>query len=226
MTSLRVPGTIAATLAAIGLFGAPARADYLYQVQMDTSALVGHAAGPFSIDFQLIDGDGVADNTVTLSQFAFGGGGPLGAASLTGGASGDLSSLVTLTDSAFLNAFVQPFTPGATLSFRLSTTSVFAGGVPDAFSFAILDSTGVELPTTGFSGAFVQLDLEGGEPLVQTFGSDPAQAPAAGGAPVSIAPPTVRLMAASAPEPGALALLAVAALPMAGCLRAARARRA
>lgn len=225
MRHVSVLGKIAAATAAICLLGAQARADYLYRVQMDTSSLVGHAAGPFAIDFQLVDGDGVANNTVTLGNFLFGGGGPLGGGAWSGGASGDLSGTVTLTDSAFFNAFVQSFTAGNTLAFDLTTTSHFAGGVPDGFSFALLDSTGAELPTLDFSSAFVQIDLEGDPPFVQSFASDPGQAPAAGGVPLSIPAPSVRLLSAgSAPEPGSLLLFGLAGLPLVGYLRAARSR--
>jgi hypothetical protein len=219
-------GTIAAAsvAAAIGFLSVPARADFFYHVQMNTSALIGHPAGPFSLDFQLIDGDGVANNTVTLTNFAFGSGSPSGAPTLTGGASGDLSSQVSLTDTGVLNEFTQGFTPGNTLSFDLSATGHFAGGTPDAFSFAILDKSSSELPTLSSSGAFVQMDFGGGAPTVQTFASDPNTAPAGGGNPVSIAAPTVQL-ASAAPEPSTIGLLACAALPLVGSLRTARHRR-
>jgi len=63
----------------------------------------------FSLDFQLTDGSGTGDanNTVILSDFGFGGGTAVGNPNLTGGATGDLASTVTLTDTAFLNDFFQ-----------------------------------------------------------------------------------------------------------------------
>jgi hypothetical protein len=219
-------GPTAAAMAAVGLLPAPTRADFHYTVQMDTSALVGHPAGPFSLDFQLIDGDGVANNTVTLTNFVFGSGSPSGTATLTGAASGDLSSLVTLTDTGFLNEFTQGFTPGNTLSFDIAATNNFAGGTPDAFSFAILDNTASELPTVSSSGAFIQMDFAGGVPTVQTFASDPSTAPAGGGGALSIAAPTVTQIGAAAPEPATAGLLACGTLPLLGCLHAARQRRA
>jgi hypothetical protein len=228
--SLFVSGVTAATLAAAALLSAPAaRADFHYNVQMNTSSLIGHVAGPFSLDFQLIDGDGVANNTVTLTNFVFGGGSPSGAPTLSGGASGDLSSAVALTDTTFLNEFTQGFTPGNTLSFSLTTTNAFAGsGVPDAFSFAILDRTGAELPTASPSGAFLQSDFGGlGGPTVQTFASDPNTAPAGGGSALTIPAPTVQIVGANAaPEPTPAALLGATALPLLGLLRrTARQRR-
>src|SRR5690349_14032044 len=124
---------------------------------MSTSPLVGNPAGPFSLDFQLNDGSAAGDgnNTAVLSGFFFGSGASLGSASVAGGASGDLGSSVTLTDSGFLNEFTQGFTPGATLQFLLNlSTNVDAGDTPDQFSFAILDSSGAQLPTLSFFDVF------------------------------------------------------------------------
>src|SRR5579859_8130563 len=89
-------------------------ASTMFAVTLDTSPLIGHPAGPFSLNFQFTDGQGTGDanNTVTLSSFAFGGGSAAGGPSLTGGASGSLGSGVVLTDSAFFNAFTEGFTPG------------------------------------------------------------------------------------------------------------------
>src|SRR5689334_16903130 len=73
----------------------PSQAQIAFHLSMDTSVLVGHPAAPFFLDFQLNDGSGAndANNTISLSNFTFGGGtaGP-GGALLTGGATGDLSS--------------------------------------------------------------------------------------------------------------------------------------
>ena len=67
---------------------------------------------------------------------------------MTGGASGDLGTSVTLTDSDFLNEFTQDFTPGSLLEYDVNlTTNVDTGFTPDAFSFALFQN-GVEIPTT------------------------------------------------------------------------------
>jgi hypothetical protein len=116
---------------------------------MNTAPLAGHTAGPFSLEFQLNDGSGTNDgnNTASLSNFLFNGGAAVGSPTLNGGASGNLTSGVTLTDNSFFNQFIQGFTAGSTLSFRLSlSTNVGSGGTPDQFSFAILDKTGTEIP--------------------------------------------------------------------------------
>src|ERR1035438_3197113 len=45
-------------------------------VTIDTSALGGSSSGPFTLDFQFVDGNGTGDgnNSVTLSNFSLGGG--------------------------------------------------------------------------------------------------------------------------------------------------------
>src|SRR5271167_1357003 len=112
-------------LLAVGLFAfipAAARADVInYDMSMNTAPLIGHPAGPFSLEFQLNDGSGTGDdnNTAVLSNFTFGGGAPVGAPSLIGGATGDAGSSITITESSFFNQFIQQFTPGNQLDFDL-----------------------------------------------------------------------------------------------------------
>jgi hypothetical protein len=130
------------------------KAALIYHVDIDTTSLVGSLNGPFSLDFQLTDGSGTLAgvNTVTLDNFMFTGGTPTGSASLFGGATGSLSSIVTLTDNAsFSNEFFQGFSAGTTkIGFdALLTTNVDPGPTPDAFSMAILDNTLSNIPATG-----------------------------------------------------------------------------
>jgi hypothetical protein len=142
-----------------------------YHITVTTSPLIGHSAGPFSLDFQLTDGSGLGDgnNTATISNLSYSGGGATGLATLSGGASGNLASGASLTDTAFFNEVFQSFTPGNTLSFDLSLTSnADAGGTPDAFSFAILDSSLYNLQTTGVNDTLLFINLNGGAPTVQT----------------------------------------------------------
>lgn len=84
---------------------APATASVIYDISMDTAPLMGHAAGPFRLEFQLNDGSGMGDanNTVALSDFDFSAPSFLAPAIVTGGASGSAASTVTLTYSAFFN---------------------------------------------------------------------------------------------------------------------------
>src|SRR5438876_718777 len=69
-----------------------------FHVDVNTAPLVGNSAGPFSLDFQLIDGSGTlaVPNTVTLSNFTYGGGGAVGLPTLSPGATGSLTSTISL----------------------------------------------------------------------------------------------------------------------------------
>jgi hypothetical protein len=113
---------------------------------------------------------------------------------------------VTLKGNGFLNDFTQSFQPGNVLSFTLNLTSnLEPHGFPDEFTFAILDSSGAELPTKSFANVFLS-DAIGSPFGLQAFASDPNQAPHAGGAPLNIPAPTVQT-AGAVPEPSSLLLL-------------------
>lgn len=188
------------------------QAGVIYNISMTTAALIGHPAGPFSLEFQLNDGSGTGDanNTAVLSSFLFGGGNASGGPTLTGGASGSLSTSVNLTDSNFFNQFIQGFTPGSSLKFQLSlTTNVDSGGIPDQFSFSILDKTGTEIPTLApsFFDVFVQIDINPLNPMVQTFASDTSRSPAGGGGPIAIA---ASIAAPAVPEANTMVLVSSA----------------
>jgi hypothetical protein len=181
--------------------GYPARAGTLAgTASLDSSALVG----PFELVFVLTDGSGTGDanNTVTLSNFLFGGGsaGSVDASLSFGGESGDLSSGVALVDSFFVNIFASSFTPGSALSFDFSlTTNVDAGGTPDQFSFELLHSDGTSVNTTDPSGAnsLLTVNLDSAHPGISTFASELTPAP-------------IVVEAGVAPEPSSLALFAIA----------------
>jgi len=190
------------------LFSSIAHASVLYDIAMNTIPLIGHSAGPFSVEFQLNDGSGTGDgnNTAILSDFMFNGGAPVGSPTLNGSANGDLTSGVTMTDSSFFNQFIQGFLPGGTLSFQLSlSTNIDSGGTPDEFSFAILDKTGTELPTLapGFFDVFVEIDIASANPAVLTFGTDTSRIPAGGGPAINTAAPVAT---PAVPEPGTILL--------------------
>lgn len=149
-------------------------ASLLFTVTLDTSPLIGHPAGPFSLEFQLNDGSATGDgnNVAVLNSFQFGSGGMAGPGgpTLIGGTTGNLSSAVGLQDSAFLNEFFQPFIPGTLLCFNVSlTTNLDNSPTPDQFSFAILDGSGVEIPTTGLGDALLKVDINSANPPIQTF---------------------------------------------------------
>ena len=121
---------------------APAAASSItFHVQVSTAPLVGSPLAPFYLDFALNDGSGTLAgvNSVSIFNFNFGGGSPLGAPTLFGGASGNLSSSVSLTDNAnFSNEFFQAFTPGIRFHRMLSRsrfwTAVWATCRQTAFS--------------------------------------------------------------------------------------------
>ena len=154
------------------------QADVIEQVTLATAPLIGDAAGPFSVDFQLNGGNG---NTATLSNFSFGSGGaPTGTPTLVGGAGGNMAGTVVLAETGFLNEFTQTFVPGSEISFQLDlTTKTKPMGFPDEFAFAILDNTGADLPTNGPFDVFVDVAVTQ-LPTVTAYGSDPTRSPAGG----------------------------------------------
>jgi hypothetical protein len=175
-----------------------------YTVTLNTKPLENHAAGPFSLYFQLTDGSGGGDGntTITLSNFQFSGGSSAGAATATGGGSGSLDDGITLTDTAFINDVRQPFSPGDTLTFTLHIdASVDQGDTPDQFTFWILDSSGAEIPTVAFSemGAdmLIAFNANSSDAAVETFAADASLGPIAGGGPIGMDPPVVAPAAGS-----------------------------
>jgi len=183
-----------------------ARGDVTYNVTLDTAPLVGHPAGPFYIELAFTDGSGVndANNTVSLSNFNFGGGSSLGSPLIFGGASGSVEAGVSIVDNSFLSLFSEPFAPGLQLSFSLGLTlNDDAGGTPDRLTFFVLDNSGVALPTLAPAGDyFFGVDIHSTGPIFDAYGSDPNRAPTVG-APVLIPTPII----ASVPEPSTIYLL-------------------
>jgi len=166
-----------------------------FTVHVNTAALVNHPAGPFTVDFQLTNGNGRSDgnSACTLSHFDFGAGGkPLGVPTVRGGASGSLGSVVTLRTSTFLNEFTQTFAAGEKLKFQLDLTSTFEpGSTPDQFSFALLDKTGAELPSTSPFAALLKVDLNSVKPTVESFPTDSSRKPRGGGPVIAVDAPQI-----------------------------------
>jgi PEP-CTERM motif len=190
-----------------------------YNVSLDTTALLGSPAGPFSLTFALADGSGTGDgnNAATLSNFQFGSGGATGSPLLSGGAAGDLSSSVLLTDSdPFANYFIQTFTPGSALSFQLQLSTNLDSGTPDTFFFDILDNTLSPIPTMAGApiDALALINIDGNVPSLQTFGGDTSRSPVAGGDPINIGAPQFSI--AEVPEPNTLPILGGGLIALAG----------
>lgn len=201
------------------------RANLMFDVTLDTSGLIGHPAGPFYVDFQLNDGSGnfAGVNTATISNFMFGDkGSASGNPQLFGGAMGDLSTGVTLKDdAAFINEFIEGFTPGSFLSFHVElTTNVDPGLTPDGFSFSILDSLLSPIPTTNFADAFLFVNINSANLTVADLGNsifagDPNRAPLAGGDVISIGRPQIP----GVPETGSAISMLLIALGAVSCFR-------
>jgi hypothetical protein len=199
-----------------------AQADVIYQATLNTTPLIGNAAGPLSLDFQLV---GTGNNTVTLSNFQFGGGAAdtLGTGPFDGpinGASGSLHTSVTLNDgAAFFNEFTQAFTPGSTLSFQVRLTTNVVTPTPDQFSFGILDSLGNDIPMLNSpTGAYLVVTLNSStSPKVQTFANDPTTPDTASGLDIG-ATGSLGLTPASSPvpEPASLTLLTMGLATLCG----------
>lgn len=170
-------------------------------VTIDTTPLIGHPAGPFSVVFTLTDGNGLVDGTrsVTVANVDFGGGSSLGSPFTSGDATGLLETSVTLTNNAAVSTFSQNFAPGLALQFSLSETATTPDdGGPTGLSVFIVDSAGVRIPTRSPVADFLYSAAVGwtaGPP--ELFGTDPSRAPTTG-LPISIAAPTVVSPCASA----------------------------
>jgi hypothetical protein len=115
-----------------------ARADVLYDVTLNTSALSG-ITGALTFDF--IDG-GPPNNSISISNFTTDG--TLGATSSTGSVTGTVATGLGMTDASFFNEQQQVVTLGTSISFELdATTNLPApGSLPDTFSLFLLDPSG------------------------------------------------------------------------------------
>ena len=189
-------------------FGGVVQANVVYNVSLNTSTISG-VAGVYGLAFSLTDGSGLNDgnNTITLSNFAFGGGSSAGGGGSIGGASGNLGSSVVLVDSSFFNAYTQGFTPGSSLSFQLdATTNLDPGGTPDSFGFSILSSGSAILTTDILGSNFLSFDIDSANPTLAVFATDSASNVVLAAPSVSPAGPGP----GKVPEPGTFALAALA----------------
>ena len=193
------PAVKVAVLTGLLFAATAARANPAFDVSLDTSSISGMTE---EVVFQLIDGDGVVDNSLLLGDFSVGGGTVAGAPEYfgTSGVSGDLSGGISMDDSGGSAVFGQLLTFGSSLSFQLTTTNNFSGsGAPDAFSMALLTPDLMTcLSDDQVSCVLLQLDLTGGTLSPSSFTLNGASAPGL--------PAPVVTVAETVPEPGSLAL--------------------
>jgi hypothetical protein len=187
---------------ALGLVLLPCRANTTYNVTLDMSGLPTLGTGDYSFAFEMVDGDGVANNTVTISNFTITDT-LIPSLSLSGGASGNLGTSLSLPDDAAGSGFsaaTQGFnhTAGSgSLSFTFSYTGAFAGGSPDEFGFEISDNNGNPIVSNPASngGVLIDLDFSSASAAPVAFAADPS---------FGSIDPTLQLVL---PEPGSIALL-------------------
>lgn len=190
------------TIAVAGLILATpgARADATFEVSLDTSAISGTSE---QLLFEFVDGDGVVDNSVSLSDFTLGGGTAAAPPDYLGstGVSGDVNSSIAMDDSGGTALFTQLVNFGTSLMFQLRTHNVFSGiGAPDALSMAVCASDFSACYSDNATGALLELDLSGN---ALGSGSFTLNGASAQGLPA----PVVTL---ATPEPASLLLLAAA----------------
>ena len=172
-----------------------ARADD-FTVNINTSSLAG-VPGSYSLGLVLLDASGTGDmnNSITLSDFNFGGGSG-GATTLSlGGVSGSLGSgTITLTESANEDGLLASFTPGSSISFDASMTTNPTGDVNgdtgltgDTFEVLIFNGD-TEVNGTGPYGSFLMAEI----------GSDGT---------LNFYPAGVATQVATTPEPSSLLML-------------------
>ena len=167
---------------------------------------------------EFTDGAGVGDanNTAALSNFTFGGGSALGRPSVVWRSHWFAQKpALQITDSSALGFFAEQFAPGLQLNFSLDLTlNDESGGTPDRFTFFILDSSAVPLPTLApFGDYFFGADIYSTGPLFDAYGSDTSRSLSVGG-PASVPVPTITSVS-SVPEPSTIYLLGGALLAMA-----------
>jgi hypothetical protein len=125
-----------------------------FQVRIDTTPLAGRTG---FMAFDLVAGSSGVPNSVTIDSFSSTG--TLGAAALSGNASGTLAGTVTLVSSTFFSEYLQPvvFAAGLT-TFRLDLGTLYTDGtIPDAFALFLLDDVQAPFETSDPTGAHALL---------------------------------------------------------------------
>lgn len=133
-------------------------------VTIGTAALSGT---PGTLVFEFIDGDGAANNNITISNLQTDA--ATGFEQTFGSVTGDVvtpSDSANLSDASFFSELVVPATFGNSVTFSLDYTNNLAAGAlaPDSFSVFLLDPAGLNsLVTTDLPGdELLEIDMVGG----------------------------------------------------------------
>ena len=173
--SFRRPILNASSLLARAVLGmlvlcASAHATSQFRVTVNTSLLSGiPGLAPYALDFQFNNGSILNNNTVSVNNFQYNGGGAVGAPTLFGGVTGNIGSSVLFNNSAPFQEIFQTFTPGSSLRFDVLITANPDGVTPDAFAFAILDKNLNNIPTNGLGDALLLINVDNPGPGPQAF---------------------------------------------------------
>lgn len=191
-----------------------------FDVSLNTSALSGTTQ---VLAFGLSDSDG-SSNTISLADFDFGGGSAssgtedctLGGALTGAGCSGDLASEVTLTDETTNEVFFdQEFTAGSSMSFEMTTTDNFVGGIPDGFAMYVCNTTLTSCYSDdSVSGAMLILGVTG---TTLTPSSFTLNAASAQDLPAPVVTTASSGGTTAAPEPPSFVLLLIGMLAVVAC---------
>ncbi len=146
-----------------------------FNFTVNTSSLP--AEGWRFVAFGLINGDGVVNNTVTISEFQNQGGGIMGYPDCTNwgmlngsGCTGNLETSVTLSDVEFANIFKEYVGIGTSMTFRVTMSHSYSGfGTPDTFAIYICSAdTGICYSDDQLTGALITTEIPDSTPLHAT----------------------------------------------------------
>ncbi len=155
---------LALSAVALAALAPAAHAQLTYEEYVNVAPLEAGANGPYSLDFQLIQGSDNVSNSVTLSNFVITGGNFTGVSYTAGNESGGVASSVVLSSTAGVpvsfgdNEFAESFSAGTSLiQFKVTETNnaeTVAEGSPiaDQFNIAVLDTNLNNIETTDSLG--------------------------------------------------------------------------
>lgn len=195
---------------------APARADLLFQVQVDTTAIMNQS-GYFDLEFNPAS-VGATAATATITNFATDGTLLSDPNNTTDGdVSGSLATALVINNTDQLNDLFQAISFGTTISFNLdisgpATTTPDPNNLGSAFALSLYDSNFNPLLTTDPNGSVATILLNPDTSITtETFPAGPDSGPAA----------TIHFYGNAVPEPSS-AMIGGMALVVAACHGAVR----